>query len=73
MAKNPGIIYDIGNGKYGLALNKDQHPQFKSYGKVFMRMYEDIMCTKECIDVKSGKKLISVKHINEIRQVGYQD
>lgn len=73
MAKNPGIIYDIGNGKYGLALNKEQKPEYKTHGRIFMHVYEDILCTKEATDAESGKKLISVKHINEIRQVGYQD
>ena len=71
--ESPGIIYDIGNGEYGLALHKDQVPEFKRYGKVFMRLYTDILCTIPKTDPESGKKLVALKHITEIRQVGFQD
>jgi hypothetical protein len=73
MSKNPGIIYDIGNGEYGLALHSEQKPAFKNYGKVFMRVYQDILCTIPATHPDNGKKLITLKHITEIRQVGYQD
>ena len=73
MSKNPGIIYDLGDGKYGLALNKDQKPEFKNYGKVFMRQFTDILCTIKHTDPATGKQYVTLKHITEIRQVGFQD
>lgn len=74
MAKETaGIIYDIGNGKYGLALNKDQKPEFKRYGKVFLRQYQDIMCQIPDRDPETDKQFVTLKHINQIRQVGFVD
>lgn len=74
MAKETaGIIYDIGSDKYGLALNKDQKPEFKRYGKVFLRQYQDIMCQIPDLDPESSKQFVTLKHITVIRQVGFQD
>lgn len=73
MEKNPGIIYDLGGGKYGLALHKDQKPEFKLYGKVFMREYTDILCTIKHTDPETGKHYVTLKHITELRQVGFQN
>lgn len=71
--KSQGIIYDIGKGKYGLALNHEQKPAFKMHGKVFMRQYNDILCQVPDMDPQSGSQYIALKHINSLRQVGFQD
>lgn len=68
-----GIIYDLGGGKYGLALHKDQVPNFKRYGKVFMRQFTDILCTIKDTDPATGKQYVTLKHITELRQVGFTE
>lgn len=73
MAKNPGIIYDLGDGRYGLALDKEQVPALKIHGKVFMRVYTDILCTIKRTEPETGRQYTSVKHITQLRQIGYQD
>jgi hypothetical protein len=74
MAKQgKGIIYDLGNGKYGLALYNDQKPAFTNYSKVFMKVYKDAQCTIPDIHPVSGKKFVSVKHVSELKQIGFSD
>ena len=73
MKDSAGIIYDMGNGEFGLALNKDQHPNFSNYGKVFLVVFFDSSCQIPKTDPVSGKKIVSLKHITELRQIGFQD
>lgn len=73
MANNSGIIYDLQNGKYGLALNKDQHENFKKYGKVFLHVYLDKHCTIPETCIKTGKKYVTLKNITTIKAIGFSD
>lgn len=73
MSKNPGIIYDLGNNRYGIAYNKEQVPEFKKYNKVYLHVYTDLACTIPETDLKSGKKIVTLKHITTIKRIGFTD
>jgi hypothetical protein len=68
-----GIIYDLGKGKYGLALYTEQKPAFTNYSRVFMRVFKDPECTIPDIDPVSGKKYVNLKHISQLKQIGFTD
>lgn len=74
MAKETaGIIYDLGEGRYGVALHKEQAPEFSKYKKVYLHVYLDRACIIPEKDPKDGRKYVTLKHISTIKQIGFQD
>lgn len=68
-----GKIYELKDGKFGLALNKDQVPSFYCYKRVFLRLFNDRSCQDPALHPENGKKLVTLKHISEIKHIGYQE
>lgn len=73
MSKNSGIIYDLGNGRHGLAIHSEQAPEFKKYKKVYLHVFTDPLCTQPELDPKSGKKYVTLKNISQIKAIGFSD
>lgn len=73
MAKNPGIIYDLGNKRYGIAYQKEQHENFLQFNKIYLHVFVDAECTKPEIDPKNGKKVVTLKNIITVKQIGFVD
>lgn len=73
MSKNSGIIYDLGEGRYGLAIHSEQHEAFSNYNKVYMHVFLDRLCTVPEKDPKNGKNYVTLKHITKIKQIGFSD
>lgn len=73
MSENSGIIYDLGEGRYGVALNREQLPEFKDCKRVYLHVYLDKECTIPEKDPKNGKKYVTLKHITKIKKIGFQD
>jgi hypothetical protein len=72
MSKQPGVIYDLGNGKYGIAYNKDQQNQFMEKGKVYVHVFYDPQCTEP---VRDSNKLPykTLKAASQIKRIGLTD
>ena len=73
MPKNSGIIYDLGDGRFGLAIHKEQHDSFLKINKVYLHVFTDRLCTKPETDPKTGKKYVTLKHISTIKPIGFSD
>ena len=73
MSKTSGIIYDIGNGRFGVAIHSEQHENFSKYNKVYLHVYTDRLCTKPELEPGTGKKYVTLKHISQIKQIGFAD
>lgn len=73
MSKQSGIIYDLGDGRYGLAIHSEQHENFTRYSKVYLHIFNDQMCTDPQIEESSGKKYVTLKHISKIKPIGFSD
>lgn len=72
MSKNSGIIYDLGNNRFGLAIHSEQAPEFSNYKKVYLHVFTDRLCTKPELD-PSGKKYVTLKNISQIKAIGFSD
>ena len=73
MSKNSGIIYDLGNERYGLAIHSEQQENFKKFEKVLLHVFTDRLCTKPEIDPKNQKNYVTLKHIKQIKAIGFSD
>lgn len=73
MSENSGIIYDLGEGRYGIARNTRQAKSFIEIGKVFLEVYLDRECTIPERDPKNGKRYVTLKHKTKIKQIGFVD
>lgn len=73
MGKNSGIIYDLGKGRFGIAIHSEQHTDFKKFNKVYLHVFTDRMCTKPELDPVTGKKYVTLKHISQIKAIGFSD
>jgi hypothetical protein len=73
MSKNSGIIYDLGNNRYGLAIHSEQKPEFSNFKRVYLHVFTDSLCTKPELDPKNGKKYVTLKHISQIKAIGFSD
>lgn len=73
MSKNSGIIYDLGENRYGVAIHSEQDPVFVKYKKVFLHVYMDRLCTVPELDPVTGKKYVTLKDLSTIKAIGYSD
>lgn len=73
MSRNPGKIYDLGNGDYGVAYDKDQSYSFSRYNRVFIRMFTDPKCETPKLHSVTGKKLVTLKFLTQIKLIGFID
>lgn len=55
MGTNPGIIYQIPNGKYAIAYKSKQQQELLHNRKVILCVFEDELCTKPVME--NGKPL----------------
>jgi hypothetical protein len=70
--RNSGIIYDLGNGKYGIAYNSEQREEFFAAGKVYVQVFDDELCTQPVLD-QHNRPYKTLKQIKLIKQIGYND
>jgi hypothetical protein len=73
MSKNQGRIFELPDGKFGLALNSEQTPAFSNFGKIYYHIFLDRNCIKPSTDPETGKKYIGVRHFKELKFIGFQD
>lgn len=73
MNKNSGIIYDLGNERFGIAYNSEQLPAFKNYNKVYLHVFLDRGCNIPERDPVTQKKYVTLKHITTIKAIGFTD
>jgi hypothetical protein len=74
MKKNAGILveYTDKNGKTqkGIARHKDQVKAFSDHNKILVWLLNDDLT--EALD-ETGKKLVALKHVTELKQIGFSD
>jgi len=70
--KGSGIIFKTDDGKYAIAYQKEQHQSFANIRKMFVHLFEDELCMKPLTD-ESGKKIVSLKSIDKLKQIGFVD
>jgi hypothetical protein len=73
MTKNSGIIYDLGDSRFGLAIHSEQHENFTRFNKVYLHIFTDRLCTIPQIDDVTGKKYVTLKHSSKIKAIGFAD
>lgn len=67
-----GIIYDLLNGSFGLALHNEQHDDCVRYNKAKVHIFTDALCTIPKTD-PGGRKLIGLKDKSKIKAIGFSD
>ena len=72
MSINSGIIYDLSNGRYGIAIHSEQEESFIKIKKVFLHIYTDRFCTVPELD-PAGRKVVTLKSKSLIKAIGYSD
>jgi hypothetical protein len=73
MAGNSGIIYDLGGGRFGLALHREQQDAFKKSNRVYLHVFTDKECSQPELDPVTGKKYVTLKHLSKIKPIGFSD
>jgi len=73
MSKKSGIIYDLQDGRFGLAINSEQHENFSRFNKVYLHIFNDRFCTDPQIDETTGKKYVTLKNASTIKPIGFSD
>lgn len=73
MSKNSGIIYQLSENRWGVAINKEQLPEFANFNRVYLHIYTDRICTTPELDPVTKKKVVTLKHISKVKQVGFID
>jgi len=73
MSKNSGIIYEIGDNRFGLAIHSEQHDNFARFNKVYLHVFTDKLCTVPELDPATGKKYVTLKHTSKIKAIGFSD
>lgn len=73
MKKKSGIIYDLGNKRYGLAIYSEQDKSFIELKKVYLHVFTDRLCTVPELDPKNGKEIVTLKSRSLIKKIGYAD
>jgi len=73
MSKRSGIIYDLGNDRYGLAIHAEQDESFIRMKKVYLHVFTDRLCTISELDLVNGKKIGTLKSKSLIKAIGYSD
>lgn len=73
MSKNSGIIYDLGDNRFGLAIHSEQHENFTRYSKVYLHIFKDRLCTNPEKDETTGKTYVTLKHVSKIKAIGFAD
>lgn len=72
MKKKSGIIYDLGNNRYGLAIHSEQHASFLKMKKVFVHVFKDRFCQEAELD-EMCKEVSTLKNISNIKAIGFSD
>lgn len=69
-----GIVYKYidkeGETVRAVALNDEQYSQFSDYGKVFLRVLNDVYDFKK---TREGKNIIAVKNQSDLIRIGHWD
>lgn len=73
MSKKSGVIYDLGNTRYGLAIHAEQHETVKKLNKVIVHVFTDRFCTKPEMNENTGKKYVALKSISQLKVIGFSD
>lgn len=73
MSKQSGIIYDLGNDRFGKAIHIEQHKEFTDFKKVYLHVFTDRLCTIAEKDPATGKDYVTLKHRSKIKAIGYCD
>lgn len=71
--KNPGIIYEISPGRFGLAYHREQRKQFAEKGQVFVHVFTDMLCTIPELHPVTEENYSTLKHISKLKKIGYAD
>ena len=73
---NPGKILtwtnSVGEVKFGIAYNKEQHQSFINIKKVFVRHVLEDLITKET-DPANGKNIVGLVAWDKCKMLGYVD
>jgi hypothetical protein len=73
MSERSGIIYQLDDGTFGLAIHKQQHEEFKKFQKVYVHLFSDRLCTQPILHPENKKKTVTLKHISKLTPVGFSD
>lgn len=70
--RKPGIVYDLGNGKFGIAYHEDQKNELIAKGKVLVHVFYDRLCTEQVMDMYQ-KPYRTLKEAGKIKPIGRSD
>lgn len=71
MKNRTGIIYEMENGQYGLAVHREQHDAFRKIDKVYLHYFHDRLLTKPVM--LGEKKVVGLKARSKLIQIGFND
>ena len=73
MSKEPGYIYDMGEGRFGFAPHSKQHKTFQDIKKVYLIVFTDRLCTKPELHPVTGKQYVTLKAVDKLVFIGFSD
>jgi hypothetical protein len=73
MGTRSGIIYDIGEDRFGLAIYSEQQDRFALHKKVYLHVFKDRLCMIPEINPDTNKERAILKDISKIKAIGFAD
>lgn len=70
--KNPGLIFDLGGGRFGLSINREQNAKWILQGKAMIHVFTDRELSTPELD-GNGKPKKVLKDITKMKHIGFQD
>ena len=70
---NPGYIFELPDGLFGIAYHKEQEQKFFQLGKYLIHVFRDSVCCDPVIDPSTGKPKKVLKAKELLKFIGFND
>lgn len=70
MSAKSGYVYELGEGRYGIAFHNEQHEQIVSKGKALLHVFSDQLCINPELN-ESGQEKKILKDISKLKFIGF--
>lgn len=70
---NPGYIFELPDGLFGIAYHKEQNQKFFQLGKYLIHVVRSVEYQEPVLDPTTGKPKIILKAKDLLKFIGYND
>lgn len=68
--KNPGLLFDLQDGRFGIAYNNEQAKEFGA--RYYVRLFKDQLCNEQIKDA-AGNHKGCLKSKDKLKFIGFVD